>query len=178
MTNPNEEARAIAAPGLREAFVPAERQRNRTAASVTDQEDDGVAIEGFKPLLPEGKWLEARFDGHATATIFGAQKVFWEFTVTEPGEDFEKKLFRAFRVRKVIGRPGKNGKFVLAAGGEMYQTLVRLLDVKLRKDRISLRPLQTMLFRVRTRTVKVNHKQEPLADHAQYSVIDAIERGE
>jgi len=135
-------------------------------------------VDGFKPLLPEGKWLEARFDDHSTAIIFGAHKVFWEFSIVEPGEWFEHELFRAFRVRKVIGRPAKHGKFVLSAGGEMYELLVRLLDVRQRTDRITLRPLKHMLFRVKTRTVRTNHNQRPIPEHAQYSVIESIERCE
>jgi len=138
-------------------------------------DDAAIEVEGFKALLPE-EWFEARFTGFSTAIIFGAHKVFWEFAITETGEWFEQKLFRAFRVRKVIGRPAKNGKFVLSAGGEMYETLVRLLDIKQRADRITLRPLRHMLFRVKTRTVRINSKQQPIAAHAQYSVISEIER--
>ncbi len=141
-------------------------------------DDDAVGVDGFKPLLPEERWFEAKFTGFSTAIIFGAHKVFWEFAITETGEWFEQKLFRAFRVRKVIGRPAKSGKFILSAGGEMYETLVRLLDIKQRADRITLRPLRHMLFRVKTRTVRINSKQQPIAAHAQYSVIAEIERGE
>lgn len=152
--------------------------QRRTDAPPSQDDDDAIAVDGFKPLLPEGRWFEARFDGHSTAIIFTAHKVFWEFTIVEPGEWFEVKLFRAFRVRKIIGRPAKHGKFVLSAGGEMYDTLVRLLDVKQRTDRITLRPLKQMLFRVKTRTVRISHKPAPLPEHLQYSVIDAIERNE
>lgn len=143
-----------------------------------DDDDDVVAVDGFKPLLPEGQWFEARFVGHATAIIFATHKVFWEFQIVEPGDWFEQRLFRAFRVRKVIGRPAKQGKFVLAAGGDMYATLVRLLDVKQRADRITLRPLKHMLFRIKTRTVRTNREHEPIPEHAQYSVVDKIERAD
>ena len=143
-----------------------------------EEDDDAVAVDGFKPLLPEGQWFEARFDSYSTAIIFATPKVFWEFTIVEPGDWFEHKLFRAFRVRKIIGRPAKHGKFVLAASGEMYATLVRLLDVKQRADRITLRPLKQMLFRIKARTVRTNHKQERIPEHAQYSVVEEIERSE
>jgi hypothetical protein len=159
------------------ARVRGQGRRNGNVVHLSESDDD-IAVEGFKPLLPEGKWFEARFDGHATAVIFNTGKVFWEFTITEPGEWFEQKVFRAFRVRKLIGRPGNGGKFILAASSDMYDTLRRLLDVKLRTDRITMRPLRHMLFRIRMRTVTKNHRQELLADHMQYSVVDAIERGE
>ncbi|MGI8895365.1 MAG: hypothetical protein ACR2HE_06915 [Casimicrobiaceae bacterium] len=159
---------------------PKERTTNisRKVTHLQDADDDTASVDGFKPLLPEERWFEAKFTGFSTAIIFGAHKVFWEFAITETGEWFEQKLFRAFRVRKVIGRPAKSGKFVLSAGGEMYETLVRLLDIKQRADRITLRPLRHMLFRVKTRTVRINSKQQPIADHAQYTVIAEIERGE
>ena len=139
-------------------------------------DDDEIALGEFKPLLPEGHWFEVRFDGHSTALIFNTPKVFWEFTIVEAGDWFDQKLFRAFRVPKVMGRPGKKGKFVMAPGGDMYQTLVRLLDVKQRADRISMSPLRHIVLKVRTRTVCVNYRREPLPDHMRYSVVDAIER--
>ena len=159
-------------------FTAPVRVRERPRPKESEADEDAIAVDGFKPLLPEGRWFEARFDDYSTAIIFGAHKVFWEFTIVEPGEWFDHKLFRAFRVRKVIGRPARHGKFVISAGGDMYDLLVRLLDVRLRADRISLRPLKPMLFRILTRTVRTNHKQQPIPEHARYSVIDAIERNE
>lgn len=151
-------------------------RKQRVAAPAAADDDDDIAVEGFKALLPEGQWFDARYDGHSTALVFGkTPKVFWEFTIVEPGDWFEHKAFAAFRVRSIVGRPGKAGKFVLAAGGDMYATLVRLLDVKQRTDRITLRPLRHMLFRIRLRTVRTNYKHEKLAEHAQYSVIEKIE---
>ena len=32
------------------------------------------------------------------------------------------RLIRPYRVRRLIGRPGPNGKFVLSAGGDLYRT--------------------------------------------------------
>jgi len=66
----------------------------------------------------------------------------------------------------------------LHANGELYGTLARLLGVRSRTDRVTLRPLRTMLFRVRLRTVTTDYKQRPLPEHRRYSTIDAIERGE
>lgn len=180
MAERNEKAptRQTSRPGT--TNVPAETPQKSTAhlRVLQGDEDDIVDVEGFKPLLPEGHWFEAKFTGHSTAIIFAASKVFWEFTVVEPGEWNEQKLFRPFRVRRVIGRPGPKGKFVLHASGEMYSNLVRLLDVRQRADRITLAPLRHMLFRVKTRTVRTNHRQQPIPEQVQYSVISEIERGE
>ena len=105
-----------------------------------------------------------------------APKCFLHFEITQHGEHAGIRLFRAFRVRKLNGRSGKGGKFVPHAGGDLYALLVRLLDVKLRTDRISFRPLRSMLFRIKTRTVTTNHKQEARPEQSRYSTIEAIER--
>jgi len=105
-----------------------------------------------------------------------APKCFLHFEITQHGEHAGIRLFRAFRVRKLTGRSGKGGKFIPHAGGDLYALLVRLLDVKLRTDRISFRPLRSMLFRVKVRTVTKNHEQEHKPEHARYSVISDIER--
>ena len=156
---------------------PAKRNPALRIVQRDDEDDEGVEVEGFKPLLPEGLQLEAKFIGWSTVWMFASPKVIWEFQVVEPGEYFELRFFRAFRVRWIGGRPCKRGKFRLHSGGEMYQILARLLKYKTRADRVSLAPLKNMLFRVTLRTVKTNSRQEPIPDHAQYSVIERIERG-
>ena len=144
-----------------------------------DDDDDGddaiAAVDGFKPLLPDD-WYEARYIGHETGVVFMAPKCFLHFEITQHGEHLGTRLFRAFRVRKLAGRSGKGGKFVPHAGGDLYALLVRLLDVKLRTDRITLRPLRSMLFRVKTRTVTTNHAQQERPEQSRYSVIETIER--
>lgn len=164
--------------GLRQHVPPSNGTGAESSAGGDDDQDDGIAVEGFKPLLPEGQWFEAKCIGWGTALMFMAPKAFLEFEIVEPGEHFGVRLFRAFRVRRLVGRPGPKGKFVLAANGDLYQLLVKLQGVGQRADRITIRPLKAMLLKIRTRTVKINSRQEPLPEHGRYSVIDAIDRGE
>jgi hypothetical protein len=143
-----------------------------------NDEDPSVDVEGFKPLLPEGSY-EARYLGHATAIMFGkSPKVFLHFEITEFGAHQGTRMFRAFRARRVKKPVGPGGAFALHAGGELYKTLVRLLEVRSRADRITLRPLRAMLFRIRLRTVTVDYDQRPLPEQSRYSTIQTIERGE
>lgn len=134
-----------------------------------------VSVDGFKPLVPDA-WYEARYLGHETGIVFMANKVFLHFEIAQAGEFIGTRLFRAFRVRKLTERPRKGGKFVLHAGGDLYALLCRLLDVKLRTDRITFRPLRAMLFRIKTRTVTTNHAQQEKPEHSRYSVVSEIER--
>ena len=142
------------------------------------QDDSGVDVEGFKALLPEGSY-EAVYLGHQTAVLFGnAPKVFLRFRITQHGQYNGVEVFRAFRVRRLKGRPAPGGAFTLHAGGELYSTLVRLLEVRNRADRVTLRPLRHMLFRIRLRTVTTDYRQRSLPEQNRYSTVDEIERGE
>jgi len=144
----------------------------------SDNDDDAVAsVEGFRPQIPDD-WYEAKYIGHETAIVFMACKCFLHFEIVQPGASMGVRLFRAFRVRKLVGRPAKGGKFVVHAGGDLFALLARLLDIKLRTDRITFRPLRSMLFRIKTRTVTTNHAQKERPEQSRYSVIADIEREE
>ena len=140
--------------------------------------DDSQRVTGYQPLLPAGLWLEAKFVGHDTARIFNSCKVFLRFEVVEAGSYFGVRLYRAFRVRALDGRPGPNGKFVLHARGDLLALLCRLLDVRLRPDRVSVRELRHALLRVRVRTVTRNHAGEEMPEALHYSVVEEVERAE
>ena len=111
-----------------------------TGRNSAEADDDAVAVDGWKPLLP-AQWFDAKYIGHETAIVFNAPKVFLHFEIVQHGEHLGKCLFRAFRARKLVGRPCKGGKFVAHANGELYLILAWLLDVKLRADRIHVPPV-------------------------------------
>ncbi|MEJ7669572.1 MAG: hypothetical protein WKH97_12720 [Casimicrobiaceae bacterium] len=140
-------------------------------------DDAAIDVEGFKARLP-AESFEARYVGHATSFVFNAPKIFLHFEISQFGEHHGVRVFRAFRIRRFKGRPGPNGGFVLHANGELYALLVRLLGVRSRTDRISLKPLRAMLFRIHLRTVATDYKQQPLPEHRRYSTIETIDRGE
>jgi hypothetical protein len=141
-------------------------------------DDDSILIEGHKPLVPDAVYT-AKFTGWDTAIMFArAPKVFLKFEVVAEATEYNRvRLIRPYRVRRLTSRPGPNGKFVLSAGGDLYRTLAKLLDTRARPDRISLRPLRHMLFRVYTRTVDHDRNGAQLPDVARYSVIAEIEDG-
>ena len=140
--------------------------------------DDEMVVEGQLALVPDGVY-EAKYIGHDTAILFAhAPKVFLKFEVVGNSAGYSGvRLIRPYRVRELTGKPGPNGKFVLSAGGDLYRTLVKLFDTRVRPDRISLGPLRHMLFRVRTRTVDHDRKGTRLPEAARYSVIADIEDG-
>ena len=141
-------------------------------------DDDGGAwdaeiVGDVAPLIPDGEYL-VRYDGHDTALAFKTGKVFLRFAIIDMGPYLETKLFRPYRVRALVGRPGRGGKFTLARGSDLFKDLARLLDVTRRPDRISLHDLKGKVWRVRTRTVTHDYRQRELPEAARYSVIDTI----
>jgi hypothetical protein len=146
------------------------------SSRLSEDADLCMEVEGHKPLIPEGKYL-ARYLGHETAVLFAkAHKVALSFEICE-GPHSGTRLTRYFRVKQVVGKAGRGGRFKLAAGGDLYRTLARVLDVRTRPDRISLRPLQTILLQIGVRTVSKDRDNLPLAEGVQYSVIDTLEDG-
>ena len=142
-------------------------------------DDFAIQIEGHRELVPNG-WYEAKFCGHDTALMFKQPKVFLRFEIVQQGEFFDKgiRLARPYRVRRVAPPAGPNGKFVLDAGGDLYRMLLRVLDVKQRRDRISLLALKHLPLKIRTRTVTKDREQRDLPSLAQYSVVEDVARAD
>lgn len=133
---------------------------------------EGQVVGGWWPLVPDGKY-SAKLVSFETAIVF-SPKVFLHFEIITPGPYMGERLFRAYRVHQLRGRPRKRGQFKLRAGSELYRTICRLYPDQKRPDRIALTPLMRLVLQVRTRTVTTDHKQNPLPDNLQYSVVDEI----
>jgi hypothetical protein len=130
---------------------------------------DGV-VEGSQfPLVPPGEYI-ARYVRHETAIAFTVPKLYLHFDLIGP-TNAGTSLFLAFRVRRLIGDPQKNGRFAVGHRSELYVQLARLAERPMRRDRISLRGLRRCLLRVRVRTVKIDYRQRQLPENLQYSVI-------
>lgn len=151
-------------------------------ADSTTAGPDEVSVEGHHwPLIPEGQYA-AQYIGHETAVSFTVPKAYVHFRLVEPGEHLGVHLYRAFRVKELTGRPRKGGGFKLGKRHELTLCLCRLYEKewtrisskRLRPDRLSLKPLANMVVRVSVRTVIKDHKQRPLPECMQYSVVDEI----
>ena len=145
----------------------------RVADAFTEPEGDPDVIVDYssRPLLvPDGKY-QAVFVRHETAFVFRAAKVFLWFRIVNPGDYFSVELYRPYRVKKLLGKPGRGGKFKLAPGSELFTMLCRVLDIKARPDRISLLGLKHCILEIKTRTVTTDYLQRDVPDWLHYSVI-------
>jgi hypothetical protein len=136
-------------------------------------DDVAVDVSAYKPHVPDGDY-SAILIGHDTAFIFRTAKAILRFRIATPGPQCGIELFKAYRVWKLRSKPGRGGQIALRPTNELFVDLVRLLQIKQRPDRISLRDLQGIVWRITTRTVTKDYQQRPIPDFLQYSVIDRI----
>jgi len=142
--------------------------------------DDGVVVGSVWPLLRDSTYV-MRYLYHETVIAFRTPKVILHMQIIEPGEHNGKRLIRAYRVKELMGKPRKWGRFELGRHHELFLTFARLHDKRLRHDRISLRALGKVLLRATTRTVTTDYRHRPLPEALHYSVVDelvSIEAGE
>ncbi len=133
-------------------------------------------LDGEKPALIEAGTYELRFDYHATCVMFGrAPKLACWFTVVTMGPYFNTvKLARFYNVRRLIGRPARNGRFKAGWGCNFVREYGRLFRLPSRLDRIGMSEFGRHVILAKVRTVTHGADQRPIPDGLQYSVIDEL----
>lgn len=136
---------------------------------------EGEVVGDTRPLVPDGIY-RAIFIRAETARAFGkSSKVYAWFRIVE-GPQMGEELYRAFNVRELVGPPKKGGRFKLSRRSDLYSTMVKLLDLKLRPDRISLTSLTGKIVEIAVRKVTTDARQRLLATFDQYTVVSDIVR--
>ena len=125
------------------------------------------------PAIPEGRY-EAIYVHHETKYIFKCAKVFVWFRIVSPGPAFNVMVYRAYRVRELTTKQGRNGGFKAKRGSDIYHDLGRILNLRMRPDRVSATSLKGVVVSVSVRTVVKDHKQRPIPEWDRYSVVDAL----
>lgn len=145
---------------------------------VKGTEVDGVLVGQDWPLIPDGAYI-AHITHWETLNIFRSARLFVHVQIVD-GAHTGEKLFAAFAVRELLGKPGRAGRFKASRRSKLVRTLTRLTGQRIRGDRVSLDWLRRSLVRIRTRTVTQDSEQRPLAESLRYSVVAdiiAIEAG-
>jgi len=147
-----------------------------TAPVGREQWDIEVDTSAALSRVPDGVYV-ARYIESETLFLFNSGKVVLRFEIVQ-GDLAGTRLVKPYRVKKLLSRPRKGGRFSLGRSSELLRDLVRLSDMKIRPDRISLEVLRRQLWRVRTRTVTTDYKQRPIPEALRYSVIAEIVEAE
>ena len=134
-------------------------------------------------LIPEGEY-EVEYLHHETSSIFtrndggvrAGGKLYLRFRILPLYSDEinGKELFKSYNVARLIGKPGKYGKFTMTRGKQFVRDFERLIGKTKSLKRISPSAFRGRIYRVKVRTVKINQHHEEWCDASQYSVIDEI----
>lgn len=125
------------------------------------------------PMVAPGEY-EAVYVHHETQRVFMTPKLFVWFRLVTPGPAYDVMVYRAYRVKKLTTKAGKNGGFVASRMSDIYHDLGRILDIRLRPDRVSAAALRGIMCRVRVRKVVRDYKGRAIPEWDQYSVVDAL----
>ena len=101
-------------------------------------------------------------------------KLFVWFRLVTPGPFHNVMVYRPYRVKKLTTKAGKNGGFVASRMSDVYHDLGRILNLRLRPDRVSATALRGIIFRVRVRTVVKDYRGRAIPEWDRYSVVDAL----
>lgn len=138
-------------------------------------------LDGERPALIEPGEYELRFDHYETLMLFSgrAPKLVLWFTVISMGPYFDSvKVPRFYNVKRIIGRPARNGRFKVGFRSEFLREFCTLFPVKVpsRLDRFPMSMYENPIIVGRVRTVTTDYVQRDRPGALQYSVIDALVR--
>jgi hypothetical protein len=152
-----------------------DRLETNNITPIRDVKLDDIVVESLDTsLIPEGQYKVA-YQYHETKVVFNTPKVFVNFIVVDLGPYHGLKLFRAFRVNELIGKPSRNGRFKLKKRSDLLLMLCHLYEnQRIRPDRISLRDLKGLVLNVMVRTVTKDYRQKTLPEILKYSVIGDV----
>lgn len=138
--------------------------------------DAGEVTNEMPALLPERDY-QLRLDHWRTSKLFGrANKLALWFKVMDYGDTFETLVPRYYNVARLVGKPGRGGRFKASAGGDLVRDYARLLALPYRFDRLNLSALKDYIIVGQVGTVAFTAKQEALAPACQYSVVRKLHR--
>ncbi len=140
----------------------------------------GMTTDELSPLVKPGDY-QMVYIGRYTAYLHGHNpKLALRFHITDMGECFEVELERWYNCKRLIGKPGNNGRFVPHRHGAFLLEYATLFPTDLtresRLDRISFTPFKSSIVTGTVGTVKQNSKQTKLPEVLQYSTIRKLLR--
>lgn len=150
----------------------------RQVPSLTLVEDIASGeLSGEKPaLVPPGEY-QLRLTHWETGIVWGrSQKVILHFLVCDVGIHFGTKLARYYNVEKIVGKPGRFGRFKVRWRHDLVRDYCTLFPTPQRLDRIDLDRLAHTILAARVETVTTTARQKTLPPALQYSVVRELLR--
>jgi hypothetical protein len=138
----------------------------------------GAIVDDDSPLILPGEYTFL-FRGHSTWVMFGrSPKLILEFSIVDDQMYSGVVLKRYYNVRKLKGRPGRNGNFVASKKSDFMRDFFRVCPAypPKRFDRIPMSRLEGIYIHGKVKTVTTGYDQKDIPEPLQYSVIAEIYR--
>ncbi len=132
-----------------------------------------------RPQIPAG-WYTLAFTHWETRRLFNTAKCFVWFKVYDAGAAFGISLARHYNVKRLRGKPGRKGGFVVgkcSALAREFFTLLEQVDEPvrgIRLDRLPLDRLTRYLVVAKVESVTHDSRRKPIPQALQYSVISEL----
>jgi len=138
-----------------------------------EPEEGGGTVDGECILVPEREY-ELRYVDYETAIYYGSPKVVVHYVIIEPEQYAGLPVDRFYNVTRLIGPPGRFGKYVASHRGNLFREFKKLIGHTERLDRLRFAQLKGQRVIGEIQTVKTDHKHQELPEDDRYSRIKRL----
>jgi len=125
-------------------------------------------------LLPEGEY-QLSYQYHSTWFYMGKYpKLVVLFRVFDPGQHNDKPVLAYYNLRKIVGKPRKNGHFHVGWRSDFMWDYTTCFGRPPRRDRIAMSRFKDHFVKANIRTVTHNREQKKYPSGLEYSVVDNL----
>ena len=115
-----------------------------------DSDNAGQTGYGDEFDIPAGKYSACIIDASTKLFFFGrSPKVVLTFRILDPGPYFEKLVRRFYAVKRIIGKPRRNGTFEAGPRSRLLRDISKLIDSRPPTDHIPESIIEAAIFDVR-----------------------------
>ena len=139
-------------------------------------ENAGQAGYGDEFDIPKGNYSACIVDASTRLFFFGrSPKVVLTFRILDLGPYFEKLVRGFYAVRRIKGKPRRNGTFEAGPRSRLLRDISKLIDSRPPTDHVPERIIEAAIFEIEVRLVDTV-SGEKLTESMQYAVVDRIVR--
>ena len=126
--------------------------------------------------IPAGTYSACIVDASTKLFFFGrSPKVVLTFRILDPGAYFEKLVRGFYAVKRIKGKPRRNGTFEAGPRSRLLRDISKLIDSRPPTDHIPENVIESAVFEIEIRRVD-RANGEALSESMQYAVVDRIVR--
>ena len=139
-------------------------------------ESGGQAGYGDEFDIPAGRYQASLIDASTRLFFFGrSPKVVLTFRILDQGPYFEMLVRGFYAVKRIKGKPRRNGTFEAGPRSRLLRDISKLIDSRPPTDHVPERIIKAAIFEIEVRRVE-SASGEKLTESMQYAVVDRIIR--